>query len=187
MMPFVAPDWLANQNAEAIHKRMMEMLPNDIDDTEGGFPWDFTKPTALEKAELLEFFLVETLKIMHPMWAYGRWLDYHAAVVGLERKDANKAAGILTVTGKTGTNIVAGSRFAVPSIGDNPAIVYETRRQYTIGSEGTVDIEIFAVEGGTKFNVSAGAISLMLIPIQGITTLTNAAAITGGTEEESDE
>jgi len=48
---FVAPSWLENQDAGTIHQRMMKTLPEDIDDTEGGFPWDFTKPTALEKAE----------------------------------------------------------------------------------------------------------------------------------------
>jgi hypothetical protein len=58
---FKAPSFLNDQDAETIHKRMMDELPPDIDDTEGGFPWDFTKPTALEKAEMLEFHLVETL------------------------------------------------------------------------------------------------------------------------------
>lgn len=76
---FVPPSWLNDQDAETIHKRMMEALPADIDDTEGGFPWDMTMPTALEKAEMLEFHLVETLKLMQPMWAYGEWLDYHAS------------------------------------------------------------------------------------------------------------
>ena len=47
---FKAPSFLNDQDAETIHKRMMEELPPDIDDTEGGFPWDFTKPTALEKS-----------------------------------------------------------------------------------------------------------------------------------------
>lgn len=58
---FSAPDWLKTETAEQIQARMMESLPPDIDDTEGGFPWDFTYPTALEKDELLNFHLVETL------------------------------------------------------------------------------------------------------------------------------
>ena len=57
---FVIPSWLNDQDAETIHKRMMAALPADIDDTEAGFPWDLTKPSALEKAELLQFHLVET-------------------------------------------------------------------------------------------------------------------------------
>ena len=27
---------------------------------------------------------METIKLMHPMWAYGEWLDLHAAEVGLK-------------------------------------------------------------------------------------------------------
>ncbi len=54
---FSAPDWLKTETAEQIQARMMESLPPDIDDTEGGFPWDFTYPTALEKDELLNFHL----------------------------------------------------------------------------------------------------------------------------------
>ena len=83
---FVPPSWLNDQDAETIHKRMMEALPADIDDTEGGFPWDMTMPTALEKAEMLEFHLVETLKLMQPMWAYGEWLDYHASAAHVTRR-----------------------------------------------------------------------------------------------------
>lgn len=34
---FSAPDWLKTETAEQIQARMMESLPPDIDDTEGGF------------------------------------------------------------------------------------------------------------------------------------------------------
>ena len=70
---FSPPDWLKTETAEQIQARMMESLPPDIDDTEGGFPWDFTYPTALEKDELLNFHLVETLKLMFPAWSYGAY------------------------------------------------------------------------------------------------------------------
>ena len=86
---FSAPDWLKTETAEQIQARMMESLPPDIDDTEGGFPWDFTYPTALEKDELLNFHLVETLKLMFPAWAYGAYLDGHARADGLSRRPAN--------------------------------------------------------------------------------------------------
>ena len=86
---FIKPSWLDDQDANTIQARMMGTLPEDIDDTEGGFPWDFTMPTALEKAEMLEFHLIETLKIMHPMWSYGEFLDYHAQGVGI-KSEQNK-------------------------------------------------------------------------------------------------
>ena len=60
---FTKPDFLEDNTAEEIHERMMEDLPADIDDMPGGFPFDFTMPAALEKAELIEFYLVRTVMI----------------------------------------------------------------------------------------------------------------------------
>ena len=37
----------------AIHARMMEALPQDIDNTEGGFAHEFTKPAAITAAEMM--------------------------------------------------------------------------------------------------------------------------------------
>jgi uncharacterized phage protein gp47/JayE len=184
---FVPPSFLNDQDAETIHKRMMENLPPDIDDMENGFPWDFTKPTALEKAEMLEFHLVETLKIMFPMWAYDEWLDYHAKGRGITRKPANAASGELLITGIPGTTIPAGFKFAAPATADSPAIEYQTTEKYTIGEDGTVRVQITAVEPGIKGNVPSNTVTLMMTPIKGITSVTNEAAITGGTEVESDD
>ena len=39
---FTTPDFMDSSSAEEIHERMMENLPDDIDDMPGGFPWDFT-------------------------------------------------------------------------------------------------------------------------------------------------
>ena len=184
---FKAPSFLEGQDAETIHKRMMDMLPLDIDDTEGGFPWDFTKPTALEKAEMLEFHLQETLKIMFPMWAYDEWLDYHAKGKGLTRKPANAASGTLLITGVPGTDIETGFKFAAPAKGDTPAIEYQTKQRHTIGENGTVEIQVTAVVPGTGGNVPAGTVKLMVKPIEGITSITNEEQITGGTEIESND
>lgn len=184
---FKAPSFLNDQDAETIHKRMMEELPPDIDDTEGGFPWDFTKPTALEKAEMLEFHLTETLKIMFPMWAEDQWLDLHAKGRGLTRKPANPASGTLAITGVSGTTIPAGFKFAAPAIGDQPAIEYETKEKYTMGEDGTVEVQVTAIEAGTKGNVPAGSINIMMAPIKGITSITNPVPITGGAEQESND
>ena len=184
---FIPPSFLSDQDAETIHKRMMENLPPDIDDMENGFPWDFTKPTALEKAEMLEFHLVETLKIMFPMWAYDEWLDYHAKGRGITRKPANAASGELLITGIPGTTIPAGFKFAAPATADSPAIEYQTTEKYTIGEDGTVRVQITAVEPGIKGNVPSNTVTLMMTPIKGITSITNEANITGGTEVENDD
>lgn len=187
MAEFIMPDWLKNQDAETIHQRMMARLPPDIDDTEGGFPWDFTKPTALEKAELLQFHLVETLKIMFPEWSYGEYLDLHAKRVCLTRRAAGYAYAKVEVEGNPGTIIPAGFAFAVPSVNSRPAIEFRTEEAVEITEDGKATVGVLAVLPGTSGNVPADTIVLMVSPMRGITAIKNPEKASGGTEMEDDD
>ena len=51
------PDFLENSSEDEIHEKMLGNLPDDIDKAEGGFPWDFTRPTAIEYQNLKSTFL----------------------------------------------------------------------------------------------------------------------------------
>lgn len=184
---FTIPSWLEGKDAETIHKRMLEQLPTDIDKTEAGFPYDFTKPTALEVAELLEFYLPETIKIMFPQFAYGEWLDLHAKNIGLTRKSPNKAYGVLSITGIPGTEIPIGFRFAAPAVGDNPAIEFTANETVYIDSKGKANVSITAVEAGIIGNIAENTIVIMSSPISGVVSITNQEHTTGGTEEENDD
>lgn len=190
---FTPPSWHTGEKAEQIQARMMERLPADIDNIEGGFPYDFTMPTALEEDELLNFVLIEAIKLIFPAWSYGAYLDYHAARSGLTRRAGNHAFGYVTITGVPGTVIAAGTVFCVPAAGDVPAIEYETGEAVTIGEAeegsdyGKVTVGVTAVEAGLGSNVSADTIVIMATPIKGVVNVTNEEAITGGTEEEDDD
>ena len=74
---FINPDFIDNNSAEEIHARMMLALPSDIDNMPGGFPYDFTKPAALEKDEFINYHLVRSLMIAFPQYAWDEWLDLH--------------------------------------------------------------------------------------------------------------
>lgn len=187
IIEFKPPEFIGDQSPEAIQKRMMDALPADIDDTEGGWPWDLTMPTALEKAQLLEFHLIETLKIMFPQWAYGDWLDLHAARDAIYRRPANAATGVLHIEGTPGTEIPDGFAFAVPAAGDSPAVVFVTTEAATIGEEGSTDVKVAAEIAGTSGNVPADTIILMVQPMKGITAVTNPERTSGGTAGEEDE
>ena len=185
---FTPPAFIEENDAESIQERMMNNLPDDIDKTEGGFPWDFTMPTALEKAELVEFELNETLLLMHFMFAEGIYLDYHAEAAGISRKAATNATGTVSIEGTPGTEIPAGFEFAVPASGDDAAIIFTTDTDATIDLNGSVEIPITAEEPGTEGNVGAQTIIIMASPtIDGIESVINEAATTGGTDEESDD
>lgn len=183
---FVPPSWLDDQSAETIHARMMGNLPDDIDDTEGGFPWDFTKPTALEKAELLEYETMETLKLMHYMFAYGIYLDYHAESYGLRRRGSVAASGEVSVTGSPGTVIPQGFLFAVPARGSSPAIAFSANDTVTLDYNGEATVQVTCTQTGLIGNVAADTIVIMVSPIEGISGITNAEMLTGGAENEAD-
>lgn len=187
LVEFKKPEWLDGQSARTINQRMMANLPDDLDKVEGGFLWDMTMPSALQKSELLQYHMVLAIKTMFHMWAGGRWLDYHAHDCGLVRKEANKAYGYVTVTGEPNTVIPSGFVFSVPSDSGEPAIDYETLTEATISDEGEIDIAVQAVNAGKSSNITNDKITVMRSPIKGITHITNKDAITGGAEAESDD
>ncbi len=190
--PYTPPEFLRGQSADEIHRRMLDALPLGIDKSEGNIPWDFTRPSALEKAEFVEFSLNETIKLIFPQWAYGKWLDLHGEMVNTIRRASNRATGVLTVTGTRGTVIPAGFQFATPAVLTS-SVIFETLESATL--DGTPDsrgqvtaaINVQAIEGGLIGNVAEDTIKLMVNPLSGIAYCTNLDPMTGGAEAEPDE
>ena len=65
--------------------------------------------------------------------------------------------------------------------------LYVTTNAAEIGESGSVDIEVTAKDAGADGNTPAGTICLMLEPMVGITSITNADRVTGGADTEDDE
>lgn len=187
MIEFKPPEFVSGNDPQDIQERMMNNLPSDIDNMPGGFPYDFTMPTALEKSELIQLQLVRTLMIMFPMWAWEEWLDYHATAAGIERRPAGFASGSVTVEGEAGTQIAEGTIFVTAATAESASIEFKTTEQYVIDGSGTAEIDVTAVEPGKESNVPAGTVVLLSQPIKGITSITNKQPIIGGTEREDDE
>lgn len=190
---YTAPEFLQGQSADEIHSRMLANLPDDIDKSQGNIPWDFTRPAALEKAEFAEFTINETIKLIFVHWAYGEWLDLHGEKVSCYRRAANSASGELAVTGKAGTVIPAGFQFATPA-NLTASVIFETLEETTLEGEPdestgmvTTSVTVQAVDGGLIGNVAADTIKLMVNPMTSISYITNPDAMTGGTEEETDD
>lgn len=189
---FQIPEFLKETSTEEeIHRRMLSELPENLDQSEGGYVYDLTRPTAIEVARLKEFELVETLKLIWPRFAEGIYLDYHAETRGLERKEAINAAGKLHIEGKSGTLISEGTIFMTESIHEEPAKEYETLEEAEISEGengmGSVDVPIQSIEAGSNGNSAAGTILLQDNVSEDITLIINPEPITGGMEEEDDE
>lgn len=64
---------------------------------------------------------------------------------------------------------------------------YATTEEVTIGTGGTVSAPVTCTEAGTIGNTAAGTVILVSGRLPSVTDVTNPAAITGGTAEESDD
>ncbi len=184
---FMIPDFIENNTAEEIHQRMMENLPDDIDDMPGGFPYDFTKPAALEKDEFINYHLTRALMIAFPQYAWDEWLDLHGQQVHLERHQPQKAFGNVEISGTAGTLITSGTIFCTPATDGGPSIEFQSQEDAVIGESGTVLIPVFAVESGTGSNVAPNAAFLMAKPNKEVAGVRNPEPIRGGTGRESND
>lgn len=188
MSDFPIPDFIYEMSADNIHARMMKTLPDDIDASEGQFPHDFTKPAALQIAYACEYILVEALKLAFPPYSSGELLRVHAASNNLYIKEATYAKGTITVTGAAGTVVPLGAVFSTESTATTESIDFATLSEAVIPESGTVDIPIQCTEAGAVGNVSIGTIVLKSSDLPSeITGVTNTAATSGGTDEESEE
>ena len=184
-LSFVNPDFIDNNSENEIHQRMMSHLPKDIDDMIGGFPYDFTKPAAIELSEFINYHMVRALMIAFPQFAWDEWLDLHGRQVHLTRHEAECASGFVEVAGIAGTVIPSGTIFCTPATNDSPALEYISNEDSIIESDGIAIISVTAVTSGTISNVAANTICMMAKPDKNILSVTNKEPITGGTERES--
>lgn len=179
---FIVPEFLEDCDADTIHARMMDELPNDIDKTEGGFPWDFTRPTALIASELLQFYIPEAIKLMFPQWSSGSFLDYLAAGSQTKRKASTYAEAELTLTGEPGTIVPAGTVFATEAKNDQPSIEFAAVESCILNEEGKGTVLVRALLDGKQSNVNAGTKFKMSDVIDGAGDSTHPAFIVNGKE-----
>ncbi len=184
---FKLPDFLKNNSAQEIHRRMMNSLPEDIDSMPGGFPYDFTMPAALEKDELINFHLTRALMIAFPQYAWDEWLDLHGCQVHLDRHLPGYASGKVEVTGAVGAVVPVGTVFCTPATDTGPSIEFRSVKEKVIGDGGTVIVDVQAVESGPDSNVAANTVTLMAKPDKNIIKVGNPEPIRGGTGRESND
>lgn len=188
IVPFEYPDELKSISYQSILQKMLAAIPDNVDKTEGGFVYDMCAPAALEAAELIQFWLVLGLKNSFHQYASGRWLDYCAYDVGLERKAATYAYGNVTVTtSQNNLTFPTGFIFSVPSENGSAAIDFESIEAKVCDTKGTYKIRVKAVLSGPESNVKADTINIMKNPISGVADITNEEPLSGGTGPESDD
>lgn len=122
-------------------------------------------------------------------FATGINLDHVGKYIGIQRREAVKATGEATFSGDDGTDIPEG--FVIETDTEEP-VQFETTEAGTI-SGGSAILEIQALEAGTAGNVEADTITVIVNPLSGLSSVTNANATgdedsgyTQGAERETD-
>lgn len=184
------PEILDDMDEDVIHARMLAIIPDNIDKTEGGFVYDFTMPAATEKADAMVR-INEAVKKLFPEWSDDIFLDLLARDVGLTRRNATAAETTLTVTlAQDNTNdiyIPEGFVFSTSATLISENVLFVSTQAVTIPSGQTGTVPVVCSVTGIVGNVPANSIVLQIEPIAGIDTVTNPSAAVGGTETESDE
>lgn len=186
MAEYETPAFLKNHSPEEVHARMKQVLPADIDMSEGGHAYNLTFATALIVAEVCEFVLPEVVQLIFPETSYGSFADGHAKGKGMVRRPATAASGEITITGTPNTVIPAGSMFATAAVNDRTSVDYRTLEPVTIPNTGKITVDVECTQTGIIGNTIENTIVLVSSRLTGITAVTNEKPLTGGTEEEDD-
>jgi len=172
-----------NQTKVAILQRMLDASPEDIDKRQGSITFDLLSPAAIELAHayieldnVLKFGFASPEQPSH-------YLDLRAEEFGLSRRASIKAEGKLVFSGKEETLIPAGT--AVSTDEELP-IVFVTVEAGTV-RQGSAVVKAEAAVAGSRGNVAAGRIKLVLGNLSGIVFVTNLQPFINGTDIESDE
>lgn len=136
--------------------------------------------------------LADDLKQAFIETSEGEYLDKKVADIGVTRKAATKAEGTVTFSRSSPAPsdivIPAGTRVRtqVDSWGNSQTFV--TKETVTlIAGQSSVDVDVIAEVPGAAGNVTAHSVSVIVDPINGIETVDNANAFSGGTNEETDD
>lgn len=161
--------------------------PTRVDTREGGMWRTVETPAIQECARLYDLAGSEVPASANPLSAWGGYLDDIAEEFGVERLSATHAVGHEVFTGPVGTQIASGLRLESAGSAGTEPLLFVVTEGGEIGSSGSLELPIEAVEPGSAGNVGANAITAATTALPEGTTVNNPDALTGGQDIETDE
>ncbi|KGO14294.1 hypothetical protein NZ45_08000 [Clostridium botulinum] len=180
------PEFL-QEDADAVHERMLEKAPPGVSTIEGDFFWDNTRPTAEEKASLMQVQLQNVLKLAFTQTSYGPWLEYNGECAGVFKNLPTKSIGFIKIKGKPGTVIEKGKIAGTPATDEKESIEYEFTETKVIDKAGIIYVNVKCLKEGTIGNALPNTITVLITPINGVESITNEEEFKGGTDVEDEE
>jgi len=158
-----------NQTFDAILKRMLDRVPNDVDKREGSVIYDALAPVAAEIAQMYADLDV-LMSLTFARTSSGEFLDYRTEESGVKRRPATKAVrkGVFNI------DVPIGSRFR------GGEVVYKVVEQIAAG-----EFKLEAETAGTAGNLYFGSL-LPIDFVDGLTSATLADVLIPGEDAETD-
>ena len=167
-----------DQTPEIIRDRILSAMGTDMQTREGSYAYNLASPIAFEIWRVL-MTLDELVYAFYVTEDSGPWLDVHAGLLALARREGTKAIAAIHFTGRDGVTIPAGTQFFTRS-GMEFLLVYDVTL-----ANGSGPGCLRAAEAGDGYNVDAGEITQIMRNIPGLEGWTHEGAV-GGTDPESD-
>lgn len=181
------PEFLQNYEEEDIQEEMLALIPDTYDKSEGQHYYNFTRPTAHIVSQLRGYDIPEAIKLIWPRFSTGEYLDLHAELRNMPRKEAQYATGKIQFTGVAGTIIPAGYIVSTEAKNNISSKDYVTTEECVIGEDGLITVAARASTAGADGNTAANTVIVNTSSFDDITGITNPAAFIGGVNEEDDE
>ena len=130
------------------------------------------------------------LKQSFPQTATGEYLDRHAELRSIIRKEASFASGTVTVA-RTENSI--GSVMTIPkgtvfSAANQPFIQFATEKAYSLAASAeTISVSVKALKAGSDYNIKAGTVMTVVNPPAYLASAVSKTDFSGGWDRESDE
>ncbi len=120
--------------------------------------------------------------------ATGEYLDNHAKLRDITRKQPTKSTGVLTFSvSEAQTDDIIIPQNTVCCVTQSPYLQYSTDEDAVlVAGKLTVDVPATAIESGENHNTPSGTVTTMVNPPASIVAVTNKEAFDGGFEQEYD-
>lgn len=118
----------------------------------------------------------------------GADLDTFCQTFGIARLPAKRATGTVTFSRSSGftDTVFIAVNLQISSSQDTPMVVQTVTGATMNSGVQTVTVPVQAVSAGPDGDVGAGLLTNISSPIQGVSTVTNTSALSGGTDQETD-
>lgn len=163
---------------EIILERILSRMETELQTREGSYAYDQAAPISFEIWRVL-MTLDELIEAFYVNENSGPYLDAHARLFAMSRREGARAAVKMNFEGQDGTVVPSGSLFYAAG-----ALEFRLTADVTI-KDGAGTGYLLAAEVGTRYNVPAGSIDQIGRSVPGLEKFENEDA-QGGADPESD-